>query len=217
MNRSWLDELESPAGLGEAQFTAVNIQSAGAESDTSLLTEIGRILGEDAEPDAAFFVDSWTEGKAAAAEDFVRRRKAIKNGPHITCERYNFPSFILIGADKIDASAGAAWAPRSEYHETIPLVNEQPIAVEEQADIHLGDDSETACPLTTETAYRVLRISSASSREEIRTAYRRMANRYHPDRLARRGTREQKVANIRMASINEAYRLLCRESGGQAF
>lgn len=214
MNRFWLDEHESPAGLGEAQFTAVNIQSAGAESDTSLLTEIGRILGEDAEPDAAFFVDSWTEGKAAAAEDFVRRRKAIKNGPHITCERYNFPSFILIGADKIDASAGAA---RSEYHETISLVNEQPIGVEEQADMHSGDESETACPLTTENAYRVLRISSASSREEIRAAYRRMANRYHPDRLARCGTREQKVANNRMASINEAYRLLCRESGGQAF
>lgn len=71
------------------------------------------------------------------------------------------------------------------------------------------DEVEALRPLTVESARRVLGVAAASTREQIRAAYRKLANRYHPDRMVRAGVREQKLASAHMASINEAYRLLC--------
>jgi DnaJ-class molecular chaperone len=87
-----------------------------------------------------------------------------------------------------------------------------------------GDQREEDCqpaeevmagPLTVESARELLGIAVTSTREQIRAAYRKMASRYHPDRLARSAPHEQKLASERMASINEAYQLLCTELTGR--
>jgi hypothetical protein len=50
--------------------------------------------------------------------------------------------------------------------------------------------------------YRVLGVSRRASESEIRSAYRRLARRYHPD------VSTSPDANARFAQINEAYRIL---------
>ncbi|MBR6890674.1 MAG: J domain-containing protein [Clostridia bacterium] len=53
--------------------------------------------------------------------------------------------------------------------------------------------------------YEVLNIPKTATRDEIRTAYRDLARRWHPDRFMPGPERDW--ANERMATINAAYRL----------
>ena len=53
--------------------------------------------------------------------------------------------------------------------------------------------------------YEVLHIPVTASRDEIRTAYRELARRWHPDRFMPGPERDW--ANEKMADINAAYRL----------
>ncbi|UCD91538.1 MAG: DnaJ domain-containing protein [Desulfobacterales bacterium] len=56
--------------------------------------------------------------------------------------------------------------------------------------------------------YQVLNISKNASAEEIKTAYRQLANKYHPDKLLHLGEEFRKLAEQRFKEIEEAYREL---------
>jgi DnaJ like chaperone protein len=53
--------------------------------------------------------------------------------------------------------------------------------------------------------YVVLGISRGSSTEEIKTAYRELAGRYHPDKVAHLGEEFQQLAEQRFKAIQAAY------------
>jgi DnaJ family protein C protein 3 len=57
-------------------------------------------------------------------------------------------------------------------------------------------------------AMRLLGLTAASTREQVRAAYRRMAGEWHPDRVAGRAEGVRRAATEQMAEINEAYRVL---------
>jgi hypothetical protein len=61
--------------------------------------------------------------------------------------------------------------------------------------------------------YKALELSHAASKKDIKVSYRKLALRYHPDRLFARNASEleQKVASEKFASISTAYRLLTDE------
>lgn len=61
---------------------------------------------------------------------------------------------------------------------------------------------------TPKTPYDILGVSMGASKEEIRTAYRRLANQYHPDKVAHLGKEFQDLADQRFKEIQEAYRQL---------
>ncbi len=58
----------------------------------------------------------------------------------------------------------------------------------------------------------VLELGSRATHEEIRTSYRRLCRRYHPDRFDGDEARSR-AANELLAEINAAYALLCAEPG----
>jgi hypothetical protein len=58
-------------------------------------------------------------------------------------------------------------------------------------------------------ARELLGVTASSSREQIRSAYRRMVGQWHPDRLQRPSEAACRQATQQMAALNEAYRLLC--------
>ncbi len=64
-------------------------------------------------------------------------------------------------------------------------------------------------------AYQVLGLSPEASVEEIRTTYKKLVNRYHPDRLIAKGVPEDfiQIANEKMAEINNAYDQIRKERG----
>ena len=65
----------------------------------------------------------------------------------------------------------------------------------------------------TTSAYRVLEIEPDASEETVRKAYRRMANKYHPDKVNHLGEDFLKVAENKFKAINEAYQDIRRERG----
>ena len=57
-------------------------------------------------------------------------------------------------------------------------------------------------------AYEVLELSPNCSDEEIKKAYRRMAMKYHPDKVANMGEDIKQSATSKFRKINEAYEFI---------
>lgn len=62
-------------------------------------------------------------------------------------------------------------------------------------------------------AYQVLEIERTATDEEVKKAYRRMAMKYHPDKVAQLGEEVQKAANEKFKKVQEAYEAVQRERG----
>ena len=63
------------------------------------------------------------------------------------------------------------------------------------------------------SAYKVLEISPDATDDEVRSAYRRMAMKNHPDRVATLGPDVQKAATERFRQIAEAYETIKKQRG----
>jgi hypothetical protein len=197
------------AGVEEAQSAAAASQPGGEGTAPPFLTGIKQLLGEEAEPDAAFFIECWTAGVPAALEDYLRRRQAPNSRKPEMAGSINSFNFTPFFGFSPSASGDAAWPPRASHPERVFREGQEWTRDEQEPAEEQLDPVEVVRPLTLESACRVLGVTVTSTREQIRTAYRKMASRHHPDRLARGAIHQQKLASDRMATINEAYRLLC--------
>jgi DnaJ like chaperone protein len=65
----------------------------------------------------------------------------------------------------------------------------------------------------TTSAYKILEVDSSASDEEIKKAYRKMAVKYHPDKVAHLGEDVQKAAKEKFQKLNEAYEQVKNERG----
>lgn len=63
----------------------------------------------------------------------------------------------------------------------------------------------------TQHYYEVLEVSPEASDSEIKKAYRRMAMKYHPDKLEGLGTEVKKAAEEKFIKVQEAYEALQKE------
>lgn len=63
------------------------------------------------------------------------------------------------------------------------------------------------------SAYSVLGVSPSATDDEVRTAYRRMAMKNHPDKVATLGPEVQKAAAEKFRQIQDAYETIKRERG----
>jgi len=59
-----------------------------------------------------------------------------------------------------------------------------------------------------EDPHDVLGVSRGASQEEIKTAYRELVSKYHPDKVVHLGDEFQKLAEIRFKEIQQAYQAL---------
>lgn len=55
------------------------------------------------------------------------------------------------------------------------------------------------------SAFKVLGLEKGASIEQVKSAYRKMAMLYHPDRFSSENEGQQKIAHERFVKINEAY------------
>jgi DnaJ like chaperone protein len=66
---------------------------------------------------------------------------------------------------------------------------------------------------TIEDLYKVLEIDSTVSDDELKKAYRKMAMKYHPDKVATLGDEVKKAAHEKFQKLNEAYEKIKKERG----
>jgi hypothetical protein len=64
-------------------------------------------------------------------------------------------------------------------------------------------------PMSEAHARQLLGVTAESTREQVRSAYRRMVGQWHPDRLQHASEDACRQATRQMAALNEAYRMLC--------
>ncbi len=66
---------------------------------------------------------------------------------------------------------------------------------------------------STDNAYKILEIDKTATVDEIKKAYRKMAKKYHPDKVMHLGKEHQKGAEEKFRQVQEAYEQLQKERG----
>jgi DnaJ like chaperone protein len=64
-----------------------------------------------------------------------------------------------------------------------------------------------------ESAYKILEISPDATDEEVKKAYRKMAAKYHPDKVSHLGADVQKAAKEKFQKLNQAYSQIKKQRG----
>lgn len=196
---------------GSEVFFEVRQESAGGEGWELLNRQIRQLLGRECEIDPSFFETLWKSGLQAAIEEWGvrkvgedRARRGV--GREASSEeiftfaifRSYWSSFPMQRPARSGGSNGHSIAAASAQGEPCaPEPNEAP-----------ADFLKMWLPMTEQRACQVLKVSMASTRSEIKAAYRGMAKEWHPDRLGSLPDDEQRLANQQMAMIHEAYRVL---------
>lgn len=63
----------------------------------------------------------------------------------------------------------------------------------------------------TDGAYKILEIEKSASDDEVKKAYRKMAMKYHPDKVRGLGEQHEKSANEKFLKVQEAYEHIKKE------
>ena len=77
-----------------------------------------------------------------------------------------------------------------------------------RGDTHQDSDDRRKDRRGTKDPYAILGIRQNASIDEIKTAYRQLANKYHPDKVSHLGEEFKDMAEIRFKEIQEAYQSL---------
>ena len=64
---------------------------------------------------------------------------------------------------------------------------------------------------TADSAYTILQVGRDATDEDIKRSYRKLAKKYHPDRLSSLGEDAQKAAKEKFQEINNAYEAIKKE------
>ena len=65
----------------------------------------------------------------------------------------------------------------------------------------------------TDSAYKILEVEPTVSNDEIKKAYRRMAMKYHPDKVSHLGDDFKNVAHEKFRKVQDAYEQIKKERG----
>ena len=65
----------------------------------------------------------------------------------------------------------------------------------------------------TDASYKILEIEATTSDDDLKKAYRRMAMKYHPDKVSHLGEDFKKVAHEKFRKVQEAYDQIKKERG----
>jgi DnaJ-domain-containing protein 1 len=194
--------------------------------------ETTQTLDADALADPCFLEESWTLGVSAALKNRQQRlqrqaayqqaaqQKVAKQNPSSVYDGLGSEFFVRLrqwDAQQVvpatdtysDASAhgGADASANGDTEAAQADANWDRFNATRESRRLLNTPTEMNASL----AHRLLGVTAMSSREQIRSAYRRLVVQWHPDHLAQSSEETRRQANEQMIAINLAYQLLCED------
>lgn len=178
----------------------------------ALMKADGKVTQSELDNVRRFFVRQF--GQQQAAQLLIVLRDVLKRDIplHQVCGqiRHNMPHAVRL--QLMHYLIGLAHADGSVHRAELDLIKRiaQEIGISEKDLGSLSAMFRTADP---SAAYRILEIPDTASDDEVKKAYRRMAMKFHPDKVAQLGDDVQKAASEKFKKVQEAYEAIQRERG----
>jgi DnaJ like chaperone protein len=171
----------------------------------------GKVLKSELDYTKQFFVRSF--GTAAAGEAIKILRDLLNQNIPVTevCQQIrknmDHPSRLQL----VHFLFGIADAD-GQIHETEHKLIKH---IAEQMGISLKDyeSIESMFVANTDAAYKILEVEPTATDDELKKAYRRMAVKYHPDKVHYLGEDVQKAAHEKFQKVNESWEIIKKQRG----
>jgi len=178
------------------------LHTQSTNSPTRFADQLHGILGDDSDLDPVFLEESWTLGVPAAMH---RRQERRQSQAERERQGRDFRELNSLGTlTFVDAGEWLGGLP----HFTAQMASTRETHTPETHCTASTQPIEPAQLSPEHSACRLLGVTPASTRDQLRAAYRRMVVAWHPDRVERGSETLRRQATERMAAINEAYHLL---------
>ncbi|MBN1132940.1 MAG: TerB family tellurite resistance protein [Bacteroidales bacterium] len=207
------------SGTSFAQREAVSrTQTVRGDYAASLLVLIaavmkadGRVMKSELEYVKGYFRTRFGEATSSEAivmlRDILKQEIPLRDVSHQLSQRLDY-SYRLEMLHFLFGIASADAAVSDKELEIIARIREY---------MHISDsDFESIKAMfvrQTDSAYKILEIDPSVSDEEVKKAYRRMAMKYHPDKVSHLGEDFKKVANEKFRKVKDAYEQVKKERG----
>ena len=171
----------------------------------------GKVMKSELEYTKEFFVRSF--GTAVAGDALKMLRDLLKQDIPVTevCNQIrmnmDMPSRLQLLHFLFGIAAADAQVHASEHQLIAQIAQQMGISEKDYQSI------ESMFVANSDAAYKILEVDPSVTDEELKKAYRKMAIKYHPDKVNYLGEDIQKAANEKIQKVNEAWETLKKQRG----
>lgn len=171
----------------------------------------GKILKSELEYTKQFFVNAF--GVSAAQEAIRILRDLLKQNIPVTdvCNQIRHNMDQASRLQLLHFLFGIAAADGIVHPDEHKLIRH----IAEQMGINQKDyeSIESMFVANTDAAYKILEVDPSATDDELKKAYRKMAVKYHPDKVTYLGEEVQKAAHDKFQKVNEAWEIIKKQRG----
>jgi len=171
----------------------------------------GKILKSELDYTKEFLVRSF--GLAAAGEAIKILRDLLNQNIPVTevCQQIrqnmDHPSRLQLLHFLFGIAAADGQIHESEHQLIAHIAQQMGISEKDYQSI------ESMFVANTDAAYKILEAEPAATDDEMKKAFRKMALKYHPDKVHYLGEDVQKAANDKFQKVNEAWEIIKKQRG----
>ena len=171
----------------------------------------GKVLKSELDYTKDFFVRSF--GPAAAAEAIKILRDLLNQNIPVTevsqqiRKNMDHPSRLQLLHFLFGIAAADGVVHESEHQLIAHIAQQMGISEKDYQSI------ESMFVANTDAAYKILEAEPTATDDELKKAYRKMALKYHPDKVTYLGEDVQKGANEKFQKVNEAWDTIKKQRG----
>jgi DnaJ like chaperone protein len=171
----------------------------------------GKVLKSELDYTKQFFVRSF--GPAAAAEaikilrDLLNQSIPVTDVCHQIKQNMDHPSRLQLLHFLFGIAAADGIVHEAEHKLIKHIAESMGISQKDYESI------ESMFVANTDAAYKILEADPSATEDELKKAYRKMALKYHPDKVHYLGEDVQKAAHENFQKVNEAWETIKKQRG----